>query len=255
MKYLLGLLRSKLIYEHFPGRARRMRAFYAAIVTKGDLCFDVGAHLGNRTRVLAELGCKVVAVEPHPYLARYLREKVARSSNVFVEEAAVASLAGVATLYYQPRNLTISSLKLDWPEKLTGHNSPSSGFSEGVTVAAVTLTDLIAKHGTPKSLKLDIEGADVDVLQTLPQPLAVISFEHVPHLAKQTAEAIEILEKLARYRFNYFPRETHRFRLRSAVGGDELLEFLRKPSERKWSGDVFAFVGAASAAISSNSRG
>jgi hypothetical protein len=151
-------------------------------------------------------------------------------------------LAGVATLYYQPRNLTISSLKLDWPQMLTGHRSSSSGFSEGVTVAAVTLAGLIAKHGTPKYLKLDIEGADVEVLKTLPQPLSVISFEHVPRLHAETADAIAILEKLARYRFNYFPRETHRFRLPSAVGGDELLEALREPSAQKWSSDVFAFA-------------
>jgi FkbM family methyltransferase len=244
MKYLLGLLRSKLIYEHFPGRARRMTAFYAGVVTPGDLCFDVGAHLGNRTRVLAELGCKVVAVEPHPYLAKYLREKLATNPNVIVEEAAVASLAGVATLYYQPRNLTISSLKLDWPEKLTGRPSRSTDFSEGVTVAAVTLADLIAKHGVPKYLKLDIEGTDVEVLETLPQPLAVISFEHVPHLAAQTAEAIAILAKHASYRFNYFLRETHRFRLSTLVGGDEVLEALREPSAQKWSSDVFAFRSA-----------
>jgi hypothetical protein len=91
-------------------------------------------------------------------------------------------------------------------------------------------------------LKLDIEGADVEVLKTLPQPLSVISFEHVPRLHAETADAIAILEKLARYRFNYFPRETHRFRLPSAVGGDELLEALREPSAQKWSSDVFAFA-------------
>jgi FkbM family methyltransferase len=241
MKYLLGLMRSKLIYEHFPGRRRRMNAFYGGIVGSGDLCFDVGAHLGNRTRALAELGCKVVAVEPHPYVATYLREKFARNPNVIVEEAAVAAWTGVATLYYQPRNLTISSLKLDWPEKLTGRLSRGSGFSEGVTVAAVTLGDLIAKYGAPKYLKLDIEGADVEALATLRRPVDVVSFEHVPHLAAQTAEAVAILAQLAPYRFNYFPRESHRFRLASAVGGEALLAELNEPSARKWSSDVFAF--------------
>jgi FkbM family methyltransferase len=240
MKYLLGLLRSKLIYEHFPGRKRRMTSFYADLVGAGDLCFDVGAHLGNRTRVLAELGCKIVAVEPHPYLAKYLRDKFAVNPNVTVEEAAVAAWAGVAMLYYQPQNLTISSLKLDWPEKLTGRPSHGSGFSEGVTVAAVTLADLIAKYGVPKYLKLDIEGADVEVLETLPRPLDVVSFEHVPHLDAQTAEAIALLAKLSPYRFNYFPRETHRFALANAVAGEELLAILREPRARKWSCDIFA---------------
>ena len=115
--------------------------------------------------VLAGLGCTVVAVEPHPYLAKYLREKFVQNPNVIVEEAAVAALAGVTTLYYSPRNLTISSLKLDWPETLTGRPT-GTRFSEGVTVAAVTLGDLMAKHGIPKYLKLDIEGADVAALET-----------------------------------------------------------------------------------------
>jgi hypothetical protein len=105
----------------------------------------------------------------------------------------------------------------------------------------VTLADLIAKHGVPKYLKLDIEGVDVEVLKTLPEPLDVISFEHVPHLAAQTAEAVALLAKLAPYRFNYFLRETHRFALANAVGGEELLAVLREPSARRWSSDVFAF--------------
>ena len=242
MKYLLGLLRSKLIYEHFPGRTRRMTEFYRGIVEAGDLCFDVGAHLGNRARVLAALGCRVVAVEPHPYLAGYLRKKFVADSSVLVEENAVAATAGVATLYHAPHNLTISSLKLDWPETLAGRPSKTRGFSEGVTVAAVTLGDLIAKHGVPKYLKLDIEGADVEVLSTLTAPLDIVSFEHVPHLHAQTAQAVAILEKLAPYRFNYFPRETHRFELASVVSGDALLEALRQPAARKWSSDVFAFA-------------
>jgi FkbM family methyltransferase len=241
MKYLLGLLRSKLIYEHFPGRIKRMTAFYADIVRPGDLCFDVGAHLGNRTRVLASLGCRVVAVEPHPYLAKYLRDKFAGNRNVSIEENAVAAAAGVVTLYYRPHNLTISSLNLDWPATLTGQTSASTSFREGVTVAAVTLGDLIAKHGAPNYLKLDIEGADVEVLKTLTEPLDAVSFEHVPRLDTHTTEAIAILEKLARYRFNYFPRETHRFRLARAVTGAELDEILGEPAARRWSSDVFAF--------------
>ena len=219
-----------------------MTSFYEKLVNAGDLCFDVGAHLGNRTRVLASLGCRVVAIEPHPYLAKYLREKLTTTASVTVVEAAVAPLAGVATLYYEPHNLTISSLKLDWPEKLTGRPSRSAGFSEGVTVAAMTLADLIAKYGVPKYLKLDIEGADLEVLATLTEPLDVVSFEHVPRLAAQTAEAIAILAKLAPYRFNFFPRETHRFQLPSPVSGNELLEVLREPAARRWSSDVFAFV-------------
>src|SRR5690606_14490021 len=94
-----------------PGRRRRMSSFYRAIVDRGDLCFDIGAHVGNRTAVLAALGCKVVAVEPHPYLAEYLRRKFAGRPGVVVEQVGVSTTPGEATLHSSPRNLTISRLE------------------------------------------------------------------------------------------------------------------------------------------------
>ena len=51
------------MYEYLPGRLRGMTSFYGELVSKGDLCFDIGAHLGNRAYVLANLGCEVIAVE------------------------------------------------------------------------------------------------------------------------------------------------------------------------------------------------
>ena len=47
----LGLLRSLLIYYAKPFQLRRMTAFYARLLNPGDLCFDIGAHVGNRLGV------------------------------------------------------------------------------------------------------------------------------------------------------------------------------------------------------------
>lgn len=63
-----GLLRSLVIYYGLPGRARRDRDFYRQFVQPGALVFDVGAHVGNRLRVLRQLGARVVAVKPQPLL-------------------------------------------------------------------------------------------------------------------------------------------------------------------------------------------
>src|SRR5439155_24728461 len=59
----LGLARSLAIYHAIPRRQRRMRHLYADFVTRDDLVFDVGAHVGNRTRAFRALGCRVVAIE------------------------------------------------------------------------------------------------------------------------------------------------------------------------------------------------
>ena len=61
-----GVARSLAIYYGRPWRFPVMDAFYARLVRPGDLCFDLGAHVGNRVRSWRRLGAHVVAVEPHP---------------------------------------------------------------------------------------------------------------------------------------------------------------------------------------------
>ena len=245
VRYLLGLLKSKAIYEYFPGRIRRMTSFYGNIVAPGDLTFDIGSHLGNRAQVLAKLGCKVIAVEPHPYLATYLRSKFAELGDVIVEEVAVSETPGEATLYSTAGNLTISSLNVEWPDLLHGARPHHIGFSERHMVRTITIEQLIEKYGVPRYCKIDIEGLDVAVLESLLHPIAIISFEHLPALLEKTAEAIGFLKRLAPYRFNFFPRETHVFHFANAVRGQELLDTLAAMPASGSSCDIFAFAAHA----------
>ena len=41
-----------------------MKTFYSQFISKNSLVFDVGANIGNRTAMFAELGRLVVAIEP-----------------------------------------------------------------------------------------------------------------------------------------------------------------------------------------------
>ena len=68
----IGIGRSILTYYGIPFRARRLQRFYAQFISPGDLCFHLGAHVGNRTRAMLRLGARVVAVEPSPVFARLL---------------------------------------------------------------------------------------------------------------------------------------------------------------------------------------
>lgn len=241
MKYLYGLAKSKLIYEYLPGRLRGMTLFYGSFVGSGDLCFDIGSHLGNRASVLAGLGCMVVAVEPHPYLAGYLKKKFSNNDRVIVEDVGLSDRDGEAQLYCSPGNLTVSSLNSDWMESLQSLRPHDIRFTEQYKIKTITINELIRHHGLPKYCKIDIEGRDVAVLKTLRHAIPIISFEHLPHLYEETVEAIDILLGLGAYRFNFFPRETHRFKFKRPVGERELLRALREISTRKRSCDVYAF--------------
>ena len=65
-----GIARSLLVYHAIPLRQRRMQRLYRQFVRPGDLVFDIGAHVGNRARALAAIGCRVVALEPQPDFGR-----------------------------------------------------------------------------------------------------------------------------------------------------------------------------------------
>ena len=134
MRHLFGLLKSKLIYEYLPGRRRGMSSFYGELVSKGDLCFDIGSHLGNRAMVLANLGCEVIAVEPHPFLAGYLKKKFAKNGRVTIEEVGLSDRAGESTLYCSPTELTVSSLNREWAESLRALRPHGIRFSERHTI-------------------------------------------------------------------------------------------------------------------------
>ena len=62
----LGIFRSVAMYYWKPFNKRRLKRFYAQFIQPGDLCFDLGAHLGNRANAWLALGAKIVAVEPQP---------------------------------------------------------------------------------------------------------------------------------------------------------------------------------------------
>jgi hypothetical protein len=78
----VGLVRSLTVYHVVPLRQRRLRRLYGQFVRPGDLVFDIGAHVGNRVRAFAALGCRVVALEPQPDFARLLRAFFRRSAHV-----------------------------------------------------------------------------------------------------------------------------------------------------------------------------
>jgi len=119
-----GIARSALICHGDPGRRRRARALYSRFVPRGGLCFDIGAHLGDRTGHFLALGARVVALEPQPAPMRILRLLYGRNPNVALVEAAVGAEPGRAQLLAVPANPTVASLSPAWVAAV----SRSAGF-------------------------------------------------------------------------------------------------------------------------------
>jgi FkbM family methyltransferase len=236
-----GFGRSLVVYYGQPWRLAAMRRHYRALIRPGDLVFDIGAHVGNQSRCLAGLGAQVVALEPQPAFARWLRWLFRGDARVRVVEAALGDRAGRASLYPSPRTPTVATLSPDWIEAV-GSTSAFAGvrWEAPLQVPRTTLDALIAEHGLPRFCKIDVEGYEARILRGLSRPIPLLSFEYVPAAAEIACEAMALLSALGDYRFNLTIGERRQWHWPAWQEGAVIADWLRarRPDER--SGDVYA---------------
>ena len=124
-------------------------------LTPGMHCVDVGANVGYFSlllaRCVAPTGC-VVAFEPNPRVMSALRQNIARNEASIARVIPVATAAGAAG----------GSARFAVERRSTrGKVVPEGGDFE---VEVTTVDDAAERYGSPRLLKVDVEGAELDVL-------------------------------------------------------------------------------------------
>ncbi len=236
-----GIVRSLVIYWR-PGRQKALRLLYAPFVVPDDLVFDVGAHLGDRTVAFADLGARVVALEPNPTLLPWLRRFAGRRPGVTIVDEAVGAAAGRAQLALSEATPTLSTLAAGWRERIVRDNPTFRRvrWDQEVEVAVTTLDDLIERFGEPGFCKIDVEGHEAAVLEGLSQPLAAVSFEFVAGTLDVAVACVRRLEALGAYDFNVVAGEERDFVHREWMSADAMVRWLEAGAGGGSSGDVYA---------------
>jgi FkbM family methyltransferase len=219
---------------------RLMTSFYSQFVMKGDLCFDVGANLGDRTEAFVRLGGRVVAIEPQDFCMEQLRRRYRNNSNVILVQKAVGDKEGKAELMLSKWH-TISSLSREWIRAVQASGRFAAyTWDNTATVPMTTLDKLIEEYGRPVFCKIDVEGFEFQVVKGLSVTIRALSFEFVPEFIDSSLDCISHLSSLGRPRFNYSVWETMTLQLPKWIGPEEMRDTLQSLPDKSVFGDVYA---------------
>lgn len=236
-------VRSLRIYYGNRARAAAMDQLYGGFIQRGDLVFDVGAHVGDRTASFRRLGARVVAVEPQHAMAGLLRLLYGHRRAVAIEEVAVGREPGRARLLINADNLTVSSVSPAFVD--AARDAPgweSQRWTRAAEVTVTTLDALIAKHGRPAFIKLDVEGFEVEALQGMSRAVRALSFEFTTIQRDVALACVERCRVLGYTRFNAALGESQVL-VSDWVKADDIARWLVKLPHSANSGDIYAVAG------------
>ena len=222
------------------GGLRRWTGLHGNFVRPGDLVFDVGAHVGDRVASFHRLGARVVAVEPQPSMVRTLRLLYGRSKSVAIEALAVGREPGSARMLINVDNPTVSSISPAFVQ--AAHGAPgweTQRWNETIDVPVTTLDALIAKHGVPAFIKLDVEGFEAEALSGLSQAVHAVSFEFTTIQRDVGLACIERCAALGYARFNAALGESQTL-IGDWMNAQDIARWLTELPQAANSGDIYA---------------
>lgn len=191
---------------------RAEQALYQSLLSSFDppfLVFDLGANVGHSCQMFLNLGAKVICVEPEKKNLEILHRRFGGNKSVQIVEEAIGNQAGERVLFVQDTGTALHTIQEDWKSFLSSNANdrwadPIS-FSSQQLVQTNTLRQLINRFGRPDFLKIDVEGNELEVLETLDQPIPLVCFEaNLPQFAEMTTGCIRRLASISpTATFNY----------------------------------------------------
>jgi FkbM family methyltransferase len=124
---------------------------------------DVGANVGvfSSYMLLNDYATKLIAIECDKVALKDLQKNFKHNTTVTVLPKALSASPEPITFYHSPDNPVISSTLS--PDRLESHLAGVKGNVENI-VETVTIDQLVNTYGEIDLLKIDIEGAEYDII-------------------------------------------------------------------------------------------
>ncbi len=220
-------------------KAQKAVWFYKKLIPSMALCFDGGANIGKRSKILLKCGFRVVAIEPQPFCLTELEKIKTQFKNFVIVQKALSNKTEQLTMFVS----NVSEVSTFSSEFIKAYQFQDQiKWNNRIQVSATTLDDLILKHGKPYFCKLDIENYELQALQGLSEPIPLVSFEFNKPLINNAINCAEYLSHLANYEFNIVYFEEFKLIHQKWVSFDELKLICVNMPEQILTGEFFARV-------------
>ncbi len=208
----------KISYE------KNIQSKLAGLINRGDLIFDIGANIGQYSLFFSEMtgeDGRVISIEPGKKSFKMLQfnKERNRCSNMTCLNVGVGASDGDQVLYLDTLTGGRKNSFFTWS---MGKNY--EGKSE--TVSVMGFNSLTERFGTPDLVKIDVQGAESDVINGIKSfPDKTIFMVEVTDISKRG-----ILDRFTKENYRCYCAEAGDFELIEDVeetpGGDNNLLFI-----------------------------
>lgn len=179
-----------------------------------NCAIDVGAHRGDVTAALSDMGFRVLAIEPQPAMTRRLADRFRPLLDLdllHIERCAASNRRGVGTMYLGSAS-TVNTLERDWTRVAFPDEFRAP---EKIDVPLYTIAELAEAAGyeRPAFVKIDVEGHEFPALEGLfretcaNEPPPVIMFEANQRFPAAVRQCLALLDATGYGQFDIFVRE------------------------------------------------
>ena len=206
------------------------------LLNTGDLLFDVGAHIGDKSQQFLNKKLRVIMIEPLPKCVEELKSKFKDYKNIEILQKALGKKKGNTSLMINSKVPTLSTMSDHWKKGRFSNQI----WDTKILVEMTTLDELIKTYGLPSYIKIDVEGYELDVLMGLTQKAGIISFEFTSEFLDHSINCLNYLQKIGYEEFNFSLGERRKF-FSSWRNQNSLVEILKneiKNDKLLW-GDIY----------------
>jgi len=214
---------------------------YEEIIKEGDLVFDVGLNIGDKSEIFLKKGCVVVGFEPLFECFQHAKDRLSNYSNFRAENIALDKKEGFEKIFLTSYH-TISTMSKEFISEVKKERFKEYDWNGERTITTNTLDNMISKYGKPEYIKIDVEGYEHNVLSGLTSKINLISIEFNPELCSETIKCLDYIDNLNNNNteFNYVYRFDDNFKFDKWVSKEEISKYLTSVNDFKFEfGDVF----------------